>query len=245
MGLNVFSGIKAGTSEIVEGFLVEEPFFTEKTAIRQIKENSIGISGGTVKLYITGYTDKNASGGYEVDVVSSSLTLAYETTGDEYYTPPEIADLARNVMGDIDLDPFSCKFANDNFVNAEWFFSKEDDCHKQDWACDTLFMNPPYSRGNFDRAVDTFLSQRFIHGFEAIVLTNNNTDTAASQKLLGYATAICLPKGRLSFYQPNGKQKKGNDRAQIIMYFGAKRFNFIREFQHLGRVYSNSDAFSQ
>jgi hypothetical protein len=41
----------------------------------------------------------------------------------EHYTPPEIVEAARTVMGAIDLDPFSCAKANE-VVKAEEYFDR-------------------------------------------------------------------------------------------------------------------------
>ena len=59
--------------------------------------------------------------------------LINQDSGDvEWYTPPEILDVARAVLGGFDLDPFSCAVANER-VQAARFFTKEDDALKQEW----------------------------------------------------------------------------------------------------------------
>ena len=63
----------------------------------------------------------------------------------EAYTPPEVVKAARRVMGKIDLDPFSCRLANE-VVKAERYFHKR--ALSKPW-CNLdgsparVFCNPP------------------------------------------------------------------------------------------------------
>lgn len=63
-----------------------------------------------------------------------------ETT--EHYTPFWIIDLARNLMGSIDLDPASSEKANENVVKAKRIHTITDDGLLQNWF-GNVFCNPP------------------------------------------------------------------------------------------------------
>lgn len=70
----------------------------------------------------------------------------------EWYTPERYIELARDVLGEIDLDPASCEYAN-RTVRAARYFSEENDGLCQEW-CGRVWMNPPYSAdlvGKFTR----------------------------------------------------------------------------------------------
>lgn len=159
----------------------------------------------------------------------------------EYYTPPEIADLVREALGSINLDPFSCEQAN-ILVKADRFFSAEDNGFRQKWECENLYMNPMFSYGYFPRCVEKFMTELVIGSFKrAIVLTNNNPETVAGHRLLSACSAICLPKGRLSFYNEDLVQETENRNNQIIYFFGEDLFwninPFRKAFQKIGQVF--------
>lgn len=64
----------------------------------------------------------------------------------ELYTDPKITAMARLVMGGIELDPASCEFANSKFVQAERFYTKEDDGLNKIWKAKTVWMNHPFGK---------------------------------------------------------------------------------------------------
>ena len=72
-------------------------------------------------------------------------TIATKWTGDqEGYTPAIYIDSVYSVMGSINIDPASNKYANQT-VKAELFFTKDDDGLKKSWN-GKVFLNPPYSQ---------------------------------------------------------------------------------------------------
>lgn len=150
----------------------------------------------------------------------------------ENYTPPWLITKIKIVLGgDIDLDPMSCDYANDNFVKAKKYFTKERSCFDNNWGyASTVFMNPPYSDGLYVPSINRFLDEHAIIDFEAIVLTNNNTDTKATRMLMDESSAICFPP-RISYYDKEGNIRKGNRYAQMITYFGQNKKEFKRVFE--------------
>jgi phage N-6-adenine-methyltransferase len=126
----------------------------------------------------------------------------YFTGNNEWFTPPECLDLAREVMGGIDLDPASHPLAQER-VQAAQFFSKDNDGLNRKWR-GRVWMNPPYSQPEIEQFIEKLICEVSAgHVVEAIVLTNNSTDTTWFQKAALWANAICFTRGRIRFIAPD------------------------------------------
>lgn len=155
-----------------------------------------------------------------------------------WFTPKKYTKLASEVMGQIDLDPFSSCAANEN-VQAKRFFDEDLDAFKQVWFEEkgTVFMNPPYGRKLIGESVDVFLTN-LTNGFisEGIVLVNNATETKWFQSLLSSSNAVCFTKKRIAFENNDGKNVSGNTRGQAFLYFGDNVGKFKEVFRTVGIV---------
>lgn len=154
--------------------------------------------------------------------------IAFNSGNNEWYTPKEFIDAARNVMGNIDLDPASNEIAN-KIVQAEKFYSIEDDGLAQEWR-GNIWLNPPYASGLIDKFVDKLCASDFE---QAIVLVNNATDTKWFLKLVENATAIVFTTGRVRFYMPDGSTGAPLQ-GQAVLYFGESAEKFIQCFKNFG-----------
>ena len=152
-------------------------------------------------------------------------------TGDqESYTPSEYIEAAREVMGSIDLDPASNSFAQKT-VRAKIFYTKEDDGLKYPWD-GNVFLNPPYSHPEVKHFVDKLLTE-IKPGQQAILLTNNNTDTNFFHDAARIASALCFTKGRINFLKPDGSYSSPTN-GQVFYYFGDQTDKFIKVFSRFG-----------
>lgn len=159
-------------------------------------------------------------------------TIANVWTGDqESYTPELYIEAARTVMGSIDCDPASNEMAQKT-VKAGVFFTKENDGLKQKWE-GNIFLNPPYSHPEVSQFVDKLLSE-LSDGQQAILLTNNNTDTVFFHKAIRQSTALCFTKGRISFYKADGETKTSPTNGQTFFYFGSNIDSFVQVFSEFG-----------
>ena len=159
-------------------------------------------------------------------------TIASKWTGDqESYTPALYIEAARSVMGSIDLDPASNDIAQE-IVKAKVYFTPEDDGLQQEWQ-GNIFLNPPYSHPEIAKFVDKLLRE-LKDGQQAILLTNNNTDTAFFHKAARVASVLCFTKGRISFYKPDGITRTSPTNGQVFFYFGANKQRFIDFFKEFG-----------
>ena len=158
---------------------------------------------------------------------------------DSWFTPPEYLEAAREVMGGIDLDPFTSEKANE-IVGARHIFTIEKSAFENDWNIDQnvrVFMNPPYSGRLCGRAVNRFVEQYEARNFaEGIVLVNNATDTRWFYALVQLCDAICFTDHRISFWNADRKNVSGNTRGQAFFYFGKKLAKFKKIFEKHGFV---------
>ena len=142
---------------------------------------------------------------------------------DEWRTPPNILEAARDVMGGIHFDPYSSKRAN-KFVKATHYNTLEDPLTW--WSTHKVWCNPPYSRGNIGPAVQGFIE----HVEEGIILLNADTRTEWFKSLSRDCDAR-LFTGALAFIDPEtGKPKAGNRIGQVLFYRGMKPSTFYLRF---------------
>ena len=155
---------------------------------------------------------------------------------DDWHTPGEYVDDAREVMGSINLDPFSSLEANE-FVQADRVLTLADDALITPWAdpkTRTVWMNPPYGRGMMTKAIARFLDQYNQGAFEqAVVLTNAATDTYWYHDMLKASVAVCQTLGRIAFISGD-KELSGNTKGQAFFYFGLTHDKFRATFSKHG-----------
>lgn len=145
----------------------------------------------------------------------------------EWYTPGWIIDLAKEVLGRIDLDPASNNIANMT-VLAHDFYTKETDGLKCPWN-GQVWCNPPYSPALIKKFTAKFLEEYESGNMkEGIILTNSGTDTLWNIPLAKGVQAYTL--GRISFLMPDGSEKGKGSRGSVFTYFGPNKDKFIEVF---------------
>jgi ParB family chromosome partitioning protein len=171
-----------------------------------------------------------------VEEVKKHVHVAQNSGENEWYTPPQFIESARLVMGGIDTDPASSEIAN-RTVKASQFFSKEDNGLRQTWS-GNVWMNPPYAQPlmtNFAEAITYKFNQGEIK--QGMVLVNNATETQWFQRMAGSASAVCFPKTRVRFLDPEGRPGAPLQ-GQAIIYFGDNTEAFVEEFSQYGATFS-------
>lgn len=171
----------------------------------------------------------------QAEALEDPKSVRVSTSGnDEWYTPAQYIELARFVMGGIDLDPAGCEFAQP-IVQAARYYTQEDDGLKQPWS-GRIWLNPPYSKGLIDAFVDKLRTEYITGDVEqAIVLTHNFTDTAWFHALAADAAAVCFTKGRIRFYTVDGVGNSPTS-GHVFFYFGKDIAVFAEEFASIGLI---------
>jgi phage N-6-adenine-methyltransferase len=153
----------------------------------------------------------------------------------EWYTPARYVELARRVLGTIDVDPASNDIAQQT-VRAATYYTEETNGLDKEWR-GRVWMNPPYSRKLIGRFINKLVSEyRAGRTTEAIVLTNNNTDTRWASALFGNAAALCFTQGRVKFESPTRGCPSTLPQGQMFSYFGHRPGRFASAFGEVGHV---------
>lgn len=161
--------------------------------------------------------------------------VANNSGNNEWYTPPLHIELARSVMGGIDCDPATSEIAN-RTVQAETIYTADDDGRSKPWR-GRVWMNPPYAQplmGEFAEAVAAKYESGEIE--QACILVNNATETKWFQRMLSVASAVCFPKSRIKFLDPQGNPVGAPLQGQAIVYMGEKVHEFKEAFRSEGKV---------
>ena len=152
----------------------------------------------------------------------------------EWYTPAEYVEAARAVMGGIDLDPASCEAAQAT-VRADRFFSKEQDGLAQPWQ-GRVWLNPPYSRDLIGLFIAKVLTEFEAGGIEqAVILTNNDTETQWFHDLANTARLVCFTKGRVRFKSPLNTSDSPRQ-GHTFFYLGDRPDAFAARFKDFGQI---------
>lgn len=164
---------------------------------------------------------------------------APEEHSDEYVTPRFITSAAERVFGGrIDLDPCSNPIAN-QVVNAERFFTVEDDCLRLQWHAENIWLNPPFS--NPLQFIKRLTEQYARGNFEQAIVLIHHDSVEWARVLQQHCTAICTFFDRVQFLKRlnNGELKtmKKYPRPVCAYYIGDNVLGFAREFSHVGFVY--------
>lgn len=150
---------------------------------------------------------------------------------DGWYTPPRYIALARQVLGEIDLDPASCSAAQ-AVVQAGRYYTEYEDGLIQPWF-GRMWINPPYSAPTpwCRRAIAEY-QQGAIDA--ALILTNSYTETGWWQDVAAAGTVLFF-RGRLNFWHP-AKVATQNRTGQTLAYLGPDRARFVAVFGSYGVI---------
>ncbi len=169
----------------------------------------------------------------------------------ERYTPPYYINLAKKVMGGIDLDVASCEMANQN-VEAPHFYSRKESGLTHNWY-GRIWCNPPYgSTEHGNNSVATF-QRLFIekalaeyeagHFSQGILLLLGNVIYTTYFPPLFYHT-LCLNKHTLWFSDPLGRRIHSGW-GNVFVYMGDNVQSFVEVFRTIGTVLTGATVYER
>lgn len=153
----------------------------------------------------------------------------------DYYTPPEIVQAAREAMGGIDLDAASHWLANRTLRIPDYFTigrsAFENDWHGRVW------LNPPYGNNKpwFDRIVE------FTDGGDVEQLCMLSPvwafNTSIAAEVIERVSAMVLLSPTPTFWG-NADGKTGTNQPHCVVYIGERVTEFLRAFSAFGIPFS-------
>lgn len=158
--------------------------------------------------------------------------VSFNSGNNEWYTPQEFIEAAREVMGSIDVDPASSDIAQE-VVKAGTYYTAETNGLDKTWT-GNVWMNPPYASDLIGKFIDKLVDERKNYQ-QAIVLVNNATETEWFNKIISISSAVCFPKSRVKFYMPDGKTGAPLQ-GQAVIYIGENIEKFTETFKKSGWI---------
>ena len=154
----------------------------------------------------------------------------------EWYTPAQYVEAARQLMGGIDVDPASNATAN-KIIKALTYYDIESNGLDKPWY-GRVWLNPPYGRDNGGSNQEVW-SHRLLEQYEtgitkeAVLLVNANTEAKWFQPFYDYL--ICLTNHRIKFYSTDGTPNQPTQ-GNALIYLGHQQERFIEIFKQFGRI---------
>ena len=172
-----------------------------------------------------------------------TFLTTFTQADDEWWTPQWIIEAARDVMGNIYLDPASTPQANER-VKAHEFFTREDNGLERTWA-GNVFLNPPSKAGD-PTARPHLWAQKLVSEYEK---GNVYQAILVVKSVLGYNWYedlyqrfwVCHLRERPEFVRPDGTTVGKAKKGVSVFYIGtdgAAEDIFSLAFMHYGRVHA-------
>lgn len=166
----------------------------------------------------------------------------FSSKTNEYYTPPRYVEMARQVMGGIDLDPASCVKAQE-IVRARCYYTIADDGLTQPWH-GNIFLNPPYGKIANRSSQSVWAQAALTHWFsgkidEGIVLLRAAVGYKWFEELWDVFPSVCFARERIAFIRADGSVGGKSKQGAVFFYVGEDTSAFSTVFSSIGRVFVN------
>lgn len=163
--------------------------------------------------------------------------VQHNTGNNEWYTPGELIEAAREVMSKIDVDPASNYIAQMT-VKASTYYTVEVNGLDKNWF-GNVWMNPPYSSELNKQFCNKLKEQVLIGNVKSfITLTNNATETKWFKDLSKVSDLFCFTSKRIRFIDPEGNLGKQPLQGQVFCMHGnmEQQKKFTEVFSKYGLI---------
>jgi len=193
------------------------------------------------------------------------MQVLTSSESNKWYTPKPYTDMAREVMGSIDLDPASSPLPQ-RWIGADVYFTQHDDGLSKPWHVPTdtggrssnVWINPPYgktgAKSNQEVWADKLISEiKLGHVLQAVMLTKTVPGYNWWDRLFNglWPGPMCITRGRIAFVKaeeleyhyhvrnkvdPEAAITGMSKAASSFWYYGPYPDRFERVFSQVGRV---------
>jgi hypothetical protein len=156
----------------------------------------------------------------------------------EWYTPPDFIEMARQVLGGINLDPASNDYAQ-TWIKADVFYTKQQDGLKQPWF-GRVWCNPPYGSPEVRLLARTFLENAIAcyqkQTISSAILLLNRTGAKWYKNCVSQVSGICEVNRRIAFIDERGIKQNSPRYYNDFLYLGRDIDKFKSIFSAIGEV---------
>lgn len=179
------------------------------------------------------------------------MNIQHSSETDQWFTPIEIINRVKEVLGEINLDPASSIEANKR-VGAQNIITVEQNSLISEWSGGSIFLNPPGGKLKNKSNMVLFWQKLMEHkerGLlkEAIFLAFSLEALQSTQgkdcSSIGEFT-LCIPKKRIAFDKPDGTKGSVPSHSNVIVYIPGtvnNRDKFVKAFETLGIIINQPD----
>jgi hypothetical protein len=150
----------------------------------------------------------------------------------EWYTPPQYVELARQVMGSIDLDPASNELAQ-TWIQATTFYTAADDGLLKPWY-GRVWLNPPYA--DVTQWINKAIAEYDDGNITEAVLLVKPADGAAWYQRLNKKFPRCGVNHRIKFMDKDGIAQPRPAHGNCFFYLGKDVSFFAEVFARIGTI---------
>ncbi len=153
------------------------------------------------------------------------MNIQHSSRTDRWYTPTAILERARQVLGEIDLDPASDEFGN-SFVKAKRYITQAEDGLVTPWEGSTIWLNPPGGKTKnksntglfWKKLMEYRASGKLDHAiFMAFSLEALQSSQGKGVPSIG-EFMFCVPRKRIAFVSPAGVPEVAPSHSNAIVY---------------------------
>ncbi|MEM7132084.1 MAG: DNA N-6-adenine-methyltransferase [Chloroflexota bacterium] len=156
------------------------------------------------------------------------------SVSDEWYTPSEYIEMARQVMGRISLDPASNEVAQ-QWIRAKQWYGIKDNGLEQPWQ-GNLWLNPPFGAGLAAAFTGKAIQEYEAGNITQAVILVRPAVAATWYMKLASTYISCTTHHRIRFIDKNGQQQRSPTHGNVFFYLGTESERFREVFSTIGVV---------